>query len=152
MKPEIDSSERLITIRGVEHHHRGVHVIQIEGVDEAVVWLPGEIPKDRFALCPIRTLETQFRDDPELLAVRGRVLSEFVVSQSPTQARLPDARISNQDDLRRRIPHRSKVRSRLVLIMEQDSPVNVPQADDRVRVSQGGKYRRLSPVESYRHR
>ena len=70
LEPEAHAVQRVAEVRGIEQHQREIGVIHEERMDQPVVGLAREVPKDRLAVCPIRAAFAQVGNHPELLPVR----------------------------------------------------------------------------------
>ncbi len=103
LQPELHALERVLPIAGIEQHQRGGDVLQKDGVNLPIDVLTCQIPQHGFALGAVYALQSELRDSPELLAVRGSVLLELAVRQPPAQPRFAHARIADQHNLGRHI-------------------------------------------------
>ena len=72
-------------------------------MDQPVVGLAREIPKDCLTLGPVRATLAQGGKHPELLPVRRSLLLECAVDHAITQCRFAHAVIAHQHDLARRV-------------------------------------------------
>jgi len=79
LKPKLDALEWIVCSGGVEENESEIGVVDEEGVDESVVRLSSQVPKNRLALSAVCSLSRQLGHEPELLAMRGGVLSELAM-------------------------------------------------------------------------
>ena len=132
-QPELRAFERLLPVGGVENHQRGGDVFQKDGVDLAIHVLTCQIPQYGFAVGAILALETQLRKRPKLLTMRGGMLLELAVRQSPAQTRFTHARISDEDEFS------GGVVDVLFCLAKKEDFVVFPDADYGIIFSKGGE-------------
>jgi hypothetical protein len=93
LQPELDAVQGISAVGGIEEDERQIGIVKKERVDEPIIGLAGEVPKDGLTPSTILAACVQSLEHPELLAVGRRVFLELTVCQPPAEPRLAYPRV-----------------------------------------------------------
>ena len=84
-EPVVDAAQRIAGVGRVEQDQGQVGVGHVQGVDQAVIGLAGQVPQHGFAARAVGALGLQLIEHPELLAVGRGMFFEFAMRQPPAR-------------------------------------------------------------------
>ena len=81
--PVLDAGKGSLAFGRVEQEQAEIDLVEEQGMQQPIIGLACEVPQNGFAVCTVLAMAAKLFDDPELLAMRRRVLAEGAMGDAP---------------------------------------------------------------------